>query len=95
MTIKTKSVKPDARGKVSLKEFIIKGTSGFNVTVEENGTLILKPFIEVDVSGIKPEERWIFENPKVLAEIKLGLKQIGEGKTVTRKSYAEYAEIKI
>jgi hypothetical protein len=80
------TVRPDSKGRIALGAFA-KGISSFRVHKEENGKLVLEPFVEI------PErERWLYKNPVALAMVEQGLRESAEGKTVRMGSFAQYAD---
>jgi hypothetical protein len=80
------TVRPDAKGRISLGAFA-KGISSFKIHQEKNGRLVLEPFVEI------PErERWLYKNPVALAMVEQGLRESAEGKTVRMGSFAQYLD---
>jgi hypothetical protein len=80
------TVRPDSKGRIALGAFA-KGISSFRVHKEENGKLVLEPFVEI------PErERWLYKNPVALAMVEQGLHESAEGKTVRMGSFAQYLD---
>jgi hypothetical protein len=80
------TVRPDSKGRIALGAFA-KGISSFRVHKEENGKLVLEPFVEI------PErERWLYKNPVALAMVEQGLRESAEGKTVRMGSFAQYLD---
>jgi hypothetical protein len=55
--------------------------------VNNLGQIILDPR-----KTVPAHEAWIFEDRKILASVKRGLKQAGQGKTKSLGSFAKYAE---
>lgn len=51
-----KMLRPDSKGRITLGS-IAKGISGYAVHQDPNGTVVLKPFVEIPV-----KEKWLFEN---------------------------------
>jgi hypothetical protein len=80
------TVRPDSKGRIALGAFA-KGISSFRVHKEENGKLVLEPFVEI------PErERWLYKNPVALAMVEQGLRESAEGKTVRMGDFSQYAD---
>jgi hypothetical protein len=80
------TVRPDSKGRIALGA-LAKGISSFRVHKEENGKLVLEPFVEI------PErERWLYKNPVALAMVEQGLRESAEGKTVRMGSFAQYLD---
>jgi hypothetical protein len=80
------TVRPDSKGRIALGAFA-KGISSFRVHKEENGKLVLEPFVEI------PErERWLYKNPVALAMVEQGLRESAEGKTYYMGDFSQYAD---
>ena len=62
-------LRPDAKGRLNLGD-IAKNVSSYQVTVEENGRVILEPYAEIPLS-----DKWIFENKELLEKIKQQIAQ--------------------
>jgi hypothetical protein len=80
------TVTPDAKGRITLGK-LAKGVSSYRVYEEENGKLVLEPWTEIPA-----REKWVYENPDVLASIRRGLKESAEGRTAYLGSFSKYAE---
>ena len=80
------TVRPDAKGRITLGS-LAKGISSYRVHEEADGRLILEPFSEIPA-----RERWVYENPEVLASLERGLKDSAEGRTAYLGSFAQYAD---
>ena len=80
------TVRPDAKGRITLGA-LAKGISSYRIHKGANGRLILEPFTEIPL-----RERWVYENPEVLASIERGLKDSANGRTVYLGSFAQYAD---
>ena len=61
-------LRPDAKGKISLGEYV-QGISSYRATIEEDGRIILQPYTEIPYS-----EKWIFDSPEILQKLKQQLK---------------------
>ncbi len=81
------TVRPDSKGRIALGKFV-KNVSSFRVYVEADGRLILEPFAEIPL-----RERWIHENPEVMASIDRGLADIAAGRVVSRGSFKKYVDV--
>ena len=57
-------LRPDAKGRISLGE-IARNVSSYRMSVEQNGKIVLEPYVEIPLS-----ENWIFENKELLDKIK-------------------------
>jgi len=57
-------LRPDSKGRINLGE-LSQGVSSYRVIKGENGSLILKPYLEIPFT-----EKWIFENKDILERIK-------------------------
>ena len=78
------TVRPDAKGRISLGGRA-KGVSSYRIHEQADGRLILEPFTEIPA-----RERWVYENPEILASLERGLKDAAEGRTVYLGSFAQY-----
>lgn len=72
---KPTTVRPDSKGRIALGKFA-QGVSSFQVHQEKDGRIVLEPFAEIPV-----RERWLYENKKTLASVKIGLRESAGGKT--------------
>jgi hypothetical protein len=86
---KVATVRPDAKGRVTLGRFA-EGVSSFRVHEEAGGRIVLEPFVEVPA-----RERWVYESPHALASVKRGLAQSAAGKVKSLGSFAKYADDEI
>lgn len=77
---------PDTKKRLSLGE-ALRGATAYNIYRNSLGQLILDPVKTVPVS-----EMWLYENPDVLASVKQGLRELAEGKSVYRGSFAKHAK---
>ncbi|OGV27606.1 MAG: hypothetical protein A3F18_07450 [Legionellales bacterium RIFCSPHIGHO2_12_FULL_37_14] len=82
-------VRPDAKGRVTLGS-LTKGISGFSVRQEPNGTVILKPFVEMPIN-----EKWLFKNMVALERVRKGLEQAKNKKLIDRGSFAQFSDDEI
>lgn len=89
MELITKKVNPDKRGRISLKG-LVEGADGYEATRQADGTIILKPYLQVD-----SREAWLYKNKEAISSLEQGLKDVSEGRVTKRKSYSEYADIEI
>jgi hypothetical protein len=80
------TVRPDSKGRIALGA-LAKGVSSFRVHKEEDGRVVLEPFVEI------PErERWLYKNPEALAMVEQGLRESAEGKTHYLGDFSQYAD---
>lgn len=89
LNLNKKKVSPDKRGRVSLKG-LVEGIDGFEAEKMPDGTIILRPFVQV-----KPNEAWLFNNQDALNSVLTGIQQAKNGQIKKRKSYSDFAEIEI
>lgn len=87
MTFQT--VHPDSKGRITLGA-LAKGVDSFIMSQDKNGDIVLKPMV-----SIPARELWLYQNKKALKSVLQGIKEIGEGKHITRGSYAKYADIEL
>ncbi len=80
-------VRPDSKGRVTLKRFVKEGVA-YSVSSDEEGRIVLEPVVQV---AVPEREAWLFRNDKALAMVKQGLREAGEGK-VTPLEPADLAE---
>ncbi len=81
------TVHPDAKGRITLGT-LAKGVDSFTVSQNKDGDIVLRP-----MASIPARELWLYQNKKALKSVLQGIKEIGEGKHTTRRSYAKYANI--
>ncbi|MBF0362258.1 MAG: hypothetical protein HQK49_14675 [Oligoflexia bacterium] len=81
--MKAYSTRPDSRGRITLGP-ITKGVSRYDVLVNDDGVITLKPFTEIPAN-----EQWLFKNEKASKQVKEGLKQATARKFSKRKFVAE------
>lgn len=75
-TTEGRIVRPDAKGRISLG-VLPPHISGFKLTTDKNGCYILEPLTEI------PErERWVYENPEVLASLERGIEDARAGRLI-------------
>jgi hypothetical protein len=80
-----KILRPDSKGRICLGS-LAKGISGYKAVINENTKEItLKPYAELALP-----EQWLFENKEVLNQVKRGLQQSANKKTVYKGSFAQY-----
>lgn len=93
----------DARKRVSISKAIaaLNGTlakkSGldkscdlrFEIYLNDAGQILLSPHV------LHPEEAWLYKNPKALASVRRGLKQLAGGKRYNLGSFAQYLDDEI
>jgi hypothetical protein len=77
---------PDAKKRLSLGE-ALRGATAYNIYRNPLGQLILDP-----VRAVPESEMWLYENQQALGEVKQGLRESAEGKSVYRGSFAKFAE---
>lgn len=61
-------LRPDVKGRISLGS-ISENVSSYEVTIEEDGTITLKPYTEIPLA-----DKWIFKDKDVLEKFKMHLK---------------------
>ncbi len=83
------TVRPDAKGRITLGP-LARGVSSFQATVDSSGRIILEPFAEIPA-----REKWLFENQEALNAVRDGLAQAAEGHTLSRGSFASFANEEI
>jgi len=78
-------LRPDSKGRITLGK-LADGVSSYRARRQKDGKILLEPFIEIPA-----EERWVYENPDILAAIKRGLADSKAGR-VTRMSFKKYVK---
>ncbi len=87
-TQEAKTVKADARGRVTLGPIATK--KNYRVSIGAQGEITLTPVIEI------PErEAWLWNNPQSLAAVRRGLEDAAAGRVVDAGSFAQYANLEI
>ncbi|MBI4406102.1 MAG: hypothetical protein HY537_18225 [Deltaproteobacteria bacterium] len=81
---KTKTVRPDSKGRISLGKRA-QDYSGYTLKESADGSILLEPLIEVPA-----REAWLFKNKEALSSVQKGLKQSAAGKTKSLGSFAKY-----
>ena len=60
-------LRPDSKGRVTLGK-LAEGVSSYVAKRQEDGKIILEPFIEVPA-----DERWLYENAEAMASVRRGI----------------------
>ena len=81
-----KTVRPDNKGRVALGK-LAEGVSSFNVERQEDGSLLLKPQVEIPAYEV-----WLFKNAKALGAVKKGLQDAKAGRVKQLGSFAKFAD---
>ena len=82
---KSKVVRPDAKGRITLGAFA-KGVSSFHVSREKNtGKLILDPYVEIPL-----EEQWLWNDKEAMASLRRGFADAKAGRVRYVGSFAKY-----
>ena len=84
----TKRVRLDSKGRIALGKFVSDGVTGFEVSAQDDGSLILSPTVEIPA-----REAWIFKNKQALASVKRGLQQASKGRTSADLQYGHKKNI--
>ena len=80
----TKILHPDAKGRITLGA-LAKGISSYRMTKDQQGRLILEPFVEI------PErERWLYNNPEAMAALKEGIADAEAGRLHSIGDFSQY-----
>ncbi len=80
----SKMLRPDSKGRVTLGT-LAKGVSGYEVSEEPDGRILLTPYVEIPA-----KEKWLFENKEALTKVKRGIEQSKAGKLVDRGSFSKH-----
>jgi len=81
---KTKTVRPDSKGRITLGA-LAKGVSSFAIRQDRNHYIILEPYVEVPA-----HEQWLYENKAALKQVQRGIKDSAEGRVKSRGSFAHH-----
>jgi hypothetical protein len=84
-----KMLRPDSKGRITLGS-ITKGISGYAMHQESNGTVILKPFVEIPI-----KEKWLFENTSALHKVRTGLTQAKNKELIDKGSFSQFSDDEI
>jgi predicted transcriptional regulator len=79
-------VRPDSKGRVTLSK-LTEGVSSFNVSRDTEGRILLEPMVEIPA-----REKWLFDNPEALANVRRGLADAKAGRLVSRPSFDKYTK---
>jgi len=82
----SKTVHPDAKGRIALGAFA-KGISSFRMSNDSEGRIILEPFVEIPA-----REQWLFKNKAALGQVQKGLQDSARGKVSKRGDFSRYAD---
>lgn len=85
MSRTTTVLKPDRKGRITFGK-LLEGISSVRVSVEEDGRIILEPFIEIPAT-----EAWLYENHEALEQVRTGIRQVAEGNVSYLGSFAGFA----
>lgn len=85
-TAETKTVHPDAKGRIALGG-MAKGISSFHVSQDKDGRIILEPFVEIPA-----REQWLFKNSAAMKQVKKGLQDSARGKVSKRGDFSQYLD---
>jgi hypothetical protein len=83
-TEQIKTVRPDAKGRITLGA-LAYGVSSFAIIQEKNNKIVLIPYVEIPA-----KEKWLFNNKQALAKVKEGLQQSGAGKVRSLGSFKKH-----
>lgn len=72
------------------KDFIPEGATQFECDKQKDGTIILKPMV-----AIPANEAWIYNDPKLLNEIKQGIHEAKNNKQKHIGSFAQHLKDEI
>lgn len=68
------TLKVDTKGRITVGSYLPKGTSSVEIKTDNDGNLLLIPFIEIPI-----KEAWIYKNPQALSALLEGVKQASSG----------------
>ena len=81
----------DAKRRIGLGEkllgFVAEAPEAYKVFIDKEGDILLRPVVTVPT-----REAWVYQNPKVLAQIRSGLSEAKQGKTQKVKNLDSFLE---
>jgi len=80
-----KTLRPDSKGRITLGK-LSEGVSGFKMTVDKQERIILEPLVEIPA-----REKWLFNNPTALRQVRRGIEDAAQGKLV-KKDFSRYID---
>lgn len=80
-------VKPDEKGRVTLKRFVQQGLA-YTARREPNGRIILDPVVVLTVPA---SEAWLFRNARAMADVRAGIEQAGRSEVKELGDFSQYA----
>jgi len=79
----------DAKKRISLGEKLLKlirkTPEAYKIFVDKEGDILLRPVVTIPA-----REAWIYENPKILKQIRVGLSEAKQGKTQKVKNLGSF-----
>jgi hypothetical protein len=81
-----KTVKPDAKKRITLPSILVQDGIIFRVCHNSIGQILLDPQVTIPAS-----ELWLFKDKRALASIDKGMSESVNGQTIDRSSFAKYA----
>ena len=83
--LEQRTLRPDSKGRITLGS-LSEGVSGFRVSVDFQHRIILEPLVEIPA-----REKWVFDNPAVLGQIKQGIEDAAHGR-ITQRDFSKYLD---
>ncbi|MGB0720371.1 MAG: hypothetical protein ACPGRX_07855 [Bdellovibrionales bacterium] len=80
-------LRPDSKGRVSIGKFMDDSISGFRAFKDDQDRIILEPYSEIPA-----RELWLWRNKEALAQVLQGIEDSGNGRVVSRGSFAQYLD---
>ncbi|MFM8454856.1 MAG: hypothetical protein ACKOAD_07895 [Gammaproteobacteria bacterium] len=77
-------LRPDSKGRITLGQ-LAEGVSGYLLTETEDHKLVLEPYAEIPA-----REKWLFENPSALKELKSAIQEAKQGKLKSRGNFSQF-----
>jgi hypothetical protein len=81
-----KTVKPDAKKRITLPSILVQDGIIFRVCHNSIGQILLDPQVTIPAS-----ELWLFKDKRALASIDKGMSESVNGQIIDRGSFAKYA----
>ena len=79
----------DAKRRIGLGEKLLKSISktpeAYQVFIDKEGDILLRPVVTIPA-----REAWVYQNPKVLEQIRCGLSEAKQGKTQKVKDLGSF-----
>ncbi len=76
-------LRPDSKGRVTLGA-LSNGVSSYHMTINKDKSILLEPYAEIPA-----REKWLFENPVLLEQVRRGLEDSANEKLKTLGDFSQ------